>query len=163
MVAELIARTDSTRGVEDARPLEQLARALEQALRVTSERVRYRRELLVALADEERRLRHEIAGLEDTLRCLDRDSHVPLTQGRGELARMAVRAFIEKRKEIARLRAHMLSVGEALDRLGPELERSQAEYAAFRHRVLTREQGSREIAERSIGLMHWQTAKSSLG
>lgn len=151
-------RTDWIRGVERPRPEEQRARALEQALRTAAERVRYRQELLAGLAEEEARLRREIAGLEDTLRCLDRDSHDALAQGRDELARMAVRAFIEKRKQVARLRAHMLSVGEALEHLVPELERSQAEYAAFRRRARARE-GRGQPQERPIGWAHCRAAR----
>jgi len=117
---------------------EERVRVLERGLRRATERVRYRAELLVALAGEERRLRDEVAVLEDTLRSLDRGPADYLGVEREELGRVAVQSYIEKRKEMARLRAHLQQIGEELDRLEPELARRQAEYASFRRDAETR-------------------------
>jgi hypothetical protein len=139
------------------------ARLLEAGLRQAAERVRYRRELLVALATEERRLRDETSVLEDTLRSLEADPAGVLGEDRAELGRVAVRAYIEKRKEVARLRAHMREIGEALDELEPELARRQAAYAEFRRRAGHEGSGGdTRPASQELELLRCEPAESGL-
>ena len=68
----------------------------------------------------------------------------------GQSGRVAVGAYIEKRKEVARLRVHMGEIGEALEDLEPELARRQAAYAEFRRRRGRVEAGLHPVAAPSL-------------
>jgi phage shock protein A len=122
--------------------LEDRALMLKQCVREAELELNRKRARQEALADEEKRLREELARRREQLRKLDEDVQLALDGGKPELARFAIRRLIPRRDEVAGLAATIeqrAAEQRALDeRIGVQAEQLEELKSRVRTQLIAR-------------------------
>lgn len=120
-------------GVVDA--LEERSLLLRQYLREAELELLQKRARAQALAEEEARLRGEIARGGKRIAALDEDIALALAGEKEELARFAIRRIIPERRELAALEEEIVEVVETRAKLALRLAEQERELESLRQRA----------------------------
>jgi phage shock protein A len=122
-------------GVVDA--LEERSLLLRQHVREAELELLQKRARVEALAEEEARLRDELARCHKRVAALDEDITLALEGEKEDLARFAIRRMIPERREFAALEAQIAEVGETRAKLAERLQEQECEFETLRQRART--------------------------
>ena len=120
-------------GVVDA--LEERSLLLRQHVREAELELLQKRARVEALAEEETRLRDELARCGKRVAALDEDIALALDGEKEDLARFAIRRMIPERQELTSLEAQIAEVGETRAKLAERLEEQESQYESLRQRA----------------------------
>ena len=122
-------------GVVDA--LEERSLLLRQHVREAELELLQKRARVEALAEEEARLRDELARSEKRVAALDEDITLALEGEKEDLARFAIRRMIPERRELAALEAQIAEVGETRAKVAERLQEQECQFETLRQRART--------------------------
>jgi phage shock protein A len=120
-------------GVVDA--LEERSLLLRQHVREAELELLQKRARVEALAEEEARLRDELARCGKRVAALEEDISLALEGEKEDLARFAIRRMIPERKELTDLEARIAEVNESRAKLADRLEEQESQYQSLRQRA----------------------------
>lgn len=123
-------------GVVDA--LEERSLLLRQHVREAELELLQKRARVEALAEEEARLREELARCGKRVAALDEDIALALDGEKEDLARFAIRRMIPERQERAALEAQVAEVKETRAKLAERLEEQESQFETLRQRAQVR-------------------------
>ena len=142
-------------GVVDA--LEERSLLLRQHVREAELELLQKRARVEALAEEETRLRDELARCGKRVAALDEDIALALDGEKEDLAGFAIRRMIPERKELTALEVQIAEVNETRAKLAERLEEQECQFEALRQRArahlaeATRGEGElQELAEPAV-------------
>ena len=120
-------------GVVDA--LEERSLLLRQHVREAELELLQKRARVEALAEEETRLRDELARCGKRVAALDEDIALALDGEKEDLARFAIRRMLPERKELTALEVQITEVNETRAKLAERLEEQESQYESLRQRA----------------------------